>query len=126
MLGWLVMVYRLAGDDAAMPATRASKSGERLAVWQTGMNGLDWVYDLVTEGQAINLGGDGYPCLFTAKAEYILPHISDEPPDARRFWVVQAGDIITENWLGQTVLNHEAINACPSSEWLLIEAWDES
>jgi hypothetical protein len=57
--------------------------GTRLAVWQTGLGRLDWVYELVKAGKAINLGGNGYPCRYTATAEYLTPRIIDEPPGAK-------------------------------------------
>jgi hypothetical protein len=64
MTGWHISVYRQT-DKRASPATPASPRGERLAVWQTGDGGLGWIYGLVKEGKAIDLGGNGYPHRFT-------------------------------------------------------------
>ena len=58
MLGWNIGVYRLK-DGGASPATAKSPDGTRLAVWQTGVCGLDWINKLVKEGKAIDLGGNG-------------------------------------------------------------------
>lgn len=126
MLGWHVSIYRQTDDDAASPATTESPKGMRLAVWQTGLNGLDWLDDLVKAGNALSLGGNGYPYRYTATAENLIPRILDEPPGARRAWSYEEHDILDEKWEGKTVINHVVAVACRPDEWLLIEAWDES
>ena len=50
MLGWHVSVYRLS-DGGGSPASFESKEGERLAVWQADVDGLNWLRDLATEGR---------------------------------------------------------------------------
>ncbi|MFN2513729.1 MAG: hypothetical protein ABR568_20200 [Pyrinomonadaceae bacterium] len=77
-------------------------------------------------GKAIDLGGNGYPCRYTAIAENLLARIVDEPPGARRIWTSGVGDILTQKWEGRTVIERTAAAACRSGEWLLVEAWDES
>ena len=79
MLGWHISIYRQA-DGGASPATTESIRSTRLAVWQTGLGGLDWVQELVQAGKAIDLGGNGYPCRYTAAAENLIPRIEDGPP----------------------------------------------
>jgi len=125
MLGWNIGVYKQR-DDGASPATAQSQHGARLAVWQTGFGGLDWLEELVKTGQAINLGGNGYPCRYTATAENLIPRIIETPPASRAAWVYQKGDIITDKWEGRTVVDREAAVNCRPDEWLLVEAWDES
>jgi hypothetical protein len=65
MLGWNLSVYRQA-DNRTSPATKESATNARLAVWQTGVGGLTWLDELVKEGKAINLGGNGYPDRYIA------------------------------------------------------------
>jgi hypothetical protein len=125
MLGWNIGVYMQRGDGAS-PATAKSQHGARLAVWQTGHDGLDWLDELVKNGKEISLGGSGYPCRYTATAEHVIPRIIDTPPGARAVWIYQAGDIITDKWEGKTVVDREAAAHCRPGEWLLVEAWDES
>ena len=60
MLGWHISVFRQA-DDGSSPAKAGSEEGVRLAVWQTGLEGLQWLDALVEAGHAIDLGGNGYP-----------------------------------------------------------------
>jgi len=124
MTGWNIGVFKQR-DDGASPATEQSR-GARLAVWQTGFRGLDWLEELVNAGKAINLGGIGFPCRYTATAEHLIPRIIDTPPEARAHWIYQAGDIITDKWEGKTVVDREAAAQCRPDEWLLVEAWDES
>jgi hypothetical protein len=125
MLGWHISVFKQRNDGAS-PATAESEHGTRLAVWQTGLGGLDWLEELLKAGKAISLGGTGYPCRYTATAEYLLPRIIETPPGARTVWVCQAGDIIADKWEGRTVVDREAATHCRPNEWLLVEAWDES
>ena len=75
---------------------------------------------------AIQLKGGGYPNRYTATAEYLIPRIIETPPGARAVWVYRKGDIITDKWVGKTVVDREAAALCRPDEWLLVEAWDES
>ena len=71
-LGWDVSVYRQT-DGGTSPAIAESPEDTRLAVWQTGLGGLDWFDELVKAGKAIDVGGDGYPCRYTAMAANLGP-----------------------------------------------------
>jgi hypothetical protein len=124
MLGWHISVYRQA-DGGRKPATSASSRAARLAVWQTGVGDLDWLEELVRSGEAIGLGGSGYPCWYTAKALAILNRALPSPPGARSAWASDPGDILTDGWEGHTVIDDTAVQSTSPDEWLLIE-WDES
>ncbi len=124
MIGWHISVYRQK-DGGAAAATAASSQGTRLAVWQTGLHGLRWLDELVKSGNAIDLGGNGYPLRFTATAEHLVPRIK-QPPEANAVWVCGPQDILTDKWAGKTVVELDAIAQCRIGEWLLVEAWDES
>jgi hypothetical protein len=125
MLGWHISIYRLT-DGGLLPATPESPSGTRLAVWQTGLNGLDWIAALVPAKQAVCLGGNGYPVRYSALAKNLLPQLIDGPPAANQVWISEKDDILTEKWEGKTVIDNLAVAACQPSEWLLVEAWDKS
>jgi hypothetical protein len=122
MLGWNISVYRQT-DGGLSPASPASARGERLAVWQTGHDGLDWIGALVEEGKAIALGGYGYPSWYTATATCLIPGLGRR---ANEVWVTDPGDVVTEAWAGATVIDDAAVEACRPGEWLLVVAWDES
>jgi len=125
MLGWHLSVYRLA-DDSASPATADSAQGTRLAVWQTGLGGLNWIEELVKAGDMIDLGTNGYPRKYTGIAERVIPYIVEKPPGARNTWLSGTDDVLTSQWEGTTVIDRAAVRACQPDEWLLIVAWDES
>jgi hypothetical protein len=126
MLGWHISVYKQR-DGGAAPATALAPKGPRLAVWQTGLHGLDWLDELVGAGKAINLGDNGgYPCRYTATADRLIPRIVDTPPGARARWALGPGDIVDERWEGRTVVDREGLADCRPQEWLVVEAWDES
>jgi hypothetical protein len=125
MLGWHISVYRQTNDGQS-PAEAGSEHGARLAVWQSEVGGLQWLDALVKTGEAINLGGNGYPFHYTAQAEHLISTIVDGPPAARQTWLNGQDDVVTSQWDGKTIIDHAAANDCRSGEWLLIEAWDES
>jgi len=125
MLGWHVSVYRQT-DEGTSAATATSPEGPRLAAWQTGLDGLNWLDELVTDGKAIDLGGNGYPCRYTATAKFLIPRILDKPPGARGTWIAGASDVLSKRWEGKTLVDRAAAAACRPDEWLLVEAWDES
>jgi hypothetical protein len=78
VLGWNTSVFRQA-DGGSLLARADSEKGASVAIWQTGVWGLRWIDELVETGQAIDLGGNGYPRCYTAQAEYLIPSIIDSP-----------------------------------------------
>jgi hypothetical protein len=125
-LGWHISIYRQKNDGTG-PASFGAPRGTRLAVWQTGLGGLEWLDDLVKKQKAIDLGGNGgYPNEYTSMAAHIVPQLRDGPPEARPVWTFDSGDIITPQWLGKTTKDPRAMEACRPDEWLIIQAWDES
>jgi hypothetical protein len=125
MLGWHISVYRQT-DGGGSPATFQSPEGARLGVWQADVDGLNWLDELVKAGKAIDLGGNGYPCRYTATAEHLIPQFIEGPPRARTHWLLEAGDFVTDKWEGKTVVDGDAAAQCRPDEWLIVEAWDES
>ncbi|MEO8563733.1 MAG: hypothetical protein ABI601_16765 [bacterium] len=95
-------------------------------MWQTGLAGLRWLDELVNEQKAIALGGNGYPLEYTAMATHVIPRLRGGPPKAIAKWTFDAGDNITEKWLGKTTMDSTAMDACRPNEWLIVQAWDES
>ena len=124
-LGWLISIYTQRKGGAS-PASFGEEAAARLAVWQTGLGGLDWVDEPVKQGSPISLGGDGYPTKYTAQIKQVRPIVLDRPPGARLHWGFDEGDILTELWCGKTTIDRDALDSCGSDEWILIRAWDES
>ena len=126
MLGWHVSVYRLPEAERDQPASTESEHAGRLAVWQTGVGGLDWLNELAKEGKIFRLGGNGYPSRYTGKASALLPRIGGTPPAARDTWLHDPGDILGAGWAGQTAFDETELALCAPDEWLIVDAWDES
>ncbi len=124
MLGWHISVYRQA-DGGAEPAAQESPVGDRIAVWQTGIGGLDWLDSLVETGDVIQIQDPGYPGRYTAQAQHLLQRIK-RPPGANKVWSSGPHDILTDKWEGKTVCDKSVAEACSPDEWLIVEAWDES
>lgn len=125
MLGWHISVFRQA-EGGSVPGTPRTEHSDRIAVWQTGSGGLDWLAELVTQREAIDLGGDGYPSRYTARARHLIPRIVNHPLGADTVWVSGPHDVLDEGWEGRTAINRQACDACRPTEWLLVEAWDVS
>jgi hypothetical protein len=125
MLGYHISIYKLQSGAQPAPSAKAPRT-DRLAVWQTGIGGLDWIDDLVKKGAAVSLGAFGYPTTYTAKIQDVRPRILDGPPDANEVWGYDPGDILTDKWCGKTTIDRGALDACSPNEWILVEAWDES
>lgn len=126
MLGWHVSVYRKT-RGGRRPAKFGSRAGALLAQWQGGLGALSWLDELVRTGQATDLGGNGYPVRYTLRCELARPVVLAGPPEAREQWVFDAGDVIDSSlWRGRTHVDVEAFASVSASEWLIVEAWDES
>lgn len=104
MLAYTVSAYRQK-DGGASPANFSSPKGDFLAIWSPELLDLKWIQEVVRAGNGIDLGGNGYPCRLTVRAEHILPLLEEEPPRE---------------------IDGGAVANCRPDEWLLIEVWDQS
>lgn len=133
MLGWFITVHRKT-FRRRRPASSTSGCGPRIAAWQGGLDAIDWLEALVPDGSVIDLGGDGYPRRFTARAGAILPTVLGGPPEANERWVAGAhdrfiaepSDALGTGWLGATTVDRDQAATCTPDEWLVVEVWDES
>jgi hypothetical protein len=124
MIGWLVIVRRQA-KRRNTPAGAGDKTGPRVAVWQGPVDCRHWLDELVATGDAIALGGNGYPDRLTAQARAILPTVMAGPPYAHEVWLCGPDDILLDGWEGRTVIDAEVDEVDPL-EWLIVDIWDES
>ena len=149
MTGWHISVYRL-GQSATLDGVsnvqelrakfptawkgdayedhkvgQSLCQGERIAVWQAELGGIDWLMDLFNAERALGLG-NGYPFYFFAFARDLTPTILKGPPYAKETWSFSPGDVIGPGWDGHTAIDTEVIAKCSPSEWLTVEAFDES
>ncbi|MGE0560049.1 MAG: hypothetical protein AB7O69_17440 [Burkholderiales bacterium] len=122
MLGWEIFVHRqLPGESLENPSNES-----RLATWRTSIGGLDWLDKLVKEGKAVDLGGNGYPCRFTAAAKEILPRISRGVPAHTGPAVIGDDYYLPAGWSEKVQLDRAKVLECPPDAQLVIEAWDQS
>jgi hypothetical protein len=122
MLGWWIIVRRLGGPDL-----RPSVDPNVLATWETSVGGLDWLDDLEKNGKARCRSRGGYPTIFIALAEDVLPILrAGQPPRHRDFDVIGDDYFTPAGWRGPMTVHHERIAECPGDEVLRIDAWDQS
>lgn len=113
MLGWQVYVKQ--------------ESDTLIASWCVGLGGLDWLDGLVKQGLAQELGGNGYPCKYIAKAGIILPKIIPFLPINENAMPTLGDDyIIDTNDSWDVNIKKELAMCCKPTEILIIEAWDLS
>ena len=146
MTGWHISVYRLGHSATDVPDFAALRAkfptvwkgdsdedhkvgmslcqGERIAVWQA--DSIQWLFDLHEAELAAPLG-NGYPFYFFVFARDLTPTILKGPPDARETWSFSPGDVIGPGWDGHSVIDTKKIKGKVSpSEWLIVQAFDES
>jgi hypothetical protein len=118
MLGWEVFVYRRGKSDP----------GEGLLVgrWMTGLFGLGWLHDLVKAQEAIDLGGNGYPCRFSIPAAKFMSAMANGPPPHDSPPVIGQNYALPAGFNSEPGLDLAALAECADDETLIIEAWDQS
>jgi hypothetical protein len=145
MLGWWICAQRLPEEElraarcdlktmvdlitqrtGCREVPRASDHHLRLAVWQTGLGGTDWLDGLAVSGRAATTMHSGYPESYLLRfrdLQWLLDHglLSPAVP-----WRSAPGDTFGPGYLGTDTSYPEAIAATAPDEWILVEAWDES
>lgn len=124
MLGWYVVIFRTNAKTHLV--YDASTDEARLASWSTGINGLDWLDHLAKANKILNLGGNGYPSRYSAKASEILPIISSALSSCNRPIAIGDNIVISARDISALKVDALKISACSSDDQLLIEAWDQS
>jgi len=120
MLGWEVFVLR--EKDSSTRRT----AGLWLASWETGLFGLQWIDELVKQGKAADLGGNGYPNRYTTSANLLFPILMSGLPENESPPVVSDDYALPAGWNSTLKLNSQQIAKCAEDEPLVIEAWDQS
>ena len=135
MPGWSISVYRLIDSNEirealAHPADERPlnfdpPTRERLAVWQTGLSGLERIEQLV-ESRGVTLGGDGHPNMYLLRAGDLVTQIGKGPPHETLRRSSGEPDVVLHIWEQRATIDETALRSCDPSEWLLLEVWDES
>lgn len=96
----------------------------RVAVWQSGY--LHWIDELIRAGLAEALGSQsGYPNSYRTTAGAVR-HILKDPPFARHVWACGPDDVLTDKWIGKTLIDHELLDKLAPGDVIEIVAWDKT
>ena len=119
MLGYQIYVTR----KNSQQSDDATKS---LASWQTGPGGLLWLRKLVAQEKAINIGGNGYPDLYSITKKDFDQLFENQEPSQKIF--VDIGDdyVIENHKLWGVKIDLDILNLISPDELLIVEVWDES
>jgi hypothetical protein len=98
---------------------------ERIAVWQTGLSGLERIEQLV-ETHGVTLGRGGHPNMYLLRAGDLVGQIEEGPPHESPRWSSGEGDVVLHVWEQKATIDETAMRSCDPSEWLLLEVWDEN
>lgn len=123
MIGWWLVVDR--GDPEELRSIDDRKA-RRLASWETGIGGIDWLKTLVDQGMAKQLSADGYPCRWTAAAADVIPLIMAGPPAHKGRVVFGDDSLAPPTQLDVAFIRKHVIESCAPTSTLTIEAWDQS
>ena len=122
MIGYSISVYVFV---EGVDITSISNDNEALATWTSGgFGGLDWIDNLVSEGKAEDLGGDGYPIYYKAKAQVILQALATDTLKNKGQTIMDDENVLSADW--RSKIDTSEIAKLKSNQQLLIEAWDLS
>jgi hypothetical protein len=116
MLGWELFVTRQS-DPADAKA---------LASWSAGLNGTDWLDELVANGKAADLGGNGYPNRYVVTADVLVAILRAGLPTRDGPLVIGDNYSLPSGWTSEPEIDHERLQSIDPSEILMVEAWDQS
>ncbi len=122
MIGYSISVYEVI---EGMDITSISNDNEALATWTSGgFGGLDWIDNLVSEGKAEDLGGNGYPDYYKVQAQFVLNALTKDTPKNERQTIMDDENVMSSDW--QSKIDISAIAKLKPNQQLIIEAWDLS
>lgn len=115
MLGWDIFVTGV--DTKGKKVTIAS--------WNASLFGCLWLDDLVKQGVAKCLGGNGYPNRYTLPLSVLLEKIIPAPPDGDTPLVI--GDhYVRESKTSSFKFHDHVILDFDTNTTVEVEAWDQS
>lgn len=117
MLGWEFFVTRKGEEEEEGPA---------LVSWMAGLSGRDWLKDLVREGMATDLGGNGYPCRYLIPVKHLRDALAKGIPSGGGPLVIGDDYAMPAGWHGAIKVDLPRLRALDADEELLVEAWDQS
>jgi len=136
MLGWWITI------STASPEELDSLSSDKtatLAHWEVGVDGIDWLDQLVRQGKAQRLENLsptyvlGYPIRWQAQAGVILPLLAEGRIHTAKnngpliFGLDEGEEYVRPfHWIDTITQHPDRIAACTPEQRLTIDAWDLS
>ena len=122
MLGFDIEIYKFTDG---MDITSLKIDKPILARWSSGgFRGLDWIENLVSEAKAEDLGGNGYPLYYKAKAQFILEALALDIPKNKGQTIIGDDYVMPSDWRSE--IDTSKIAKCDPDQQLIVEAWDLS
>ena len=122
MLGFDIEIYKFTDG---MDITSLKIDKPILARWSSaGFRGLDWIENLVSEAKAEDLGGNGYPLYYKAKAQFILQALALDVPKNTGQTIIGDDYVMPSDWRSE--IDTSKIEECAPDQQLIVEAWDLS
>ena len=122
MLGFDIEIYKFTDG---MDITSLKIDKPILARWSSGgFRGLDWIENLVSEAKAEDLGGNGYPLYYKAKAQFILEALALDVPKNKGQTIIGDNYVMPSDWRSE--IDTSKIAKCDPDQQLIVEAWDLS
>ena len=122
MLGFDIEIYEFT-DGMDITSNKIDKP--ILARWSSGgFSGLDWIDNLVSEAKAEDLGGNGYPLYYKAKAQFILEALALDVPKNKGQTIIGDDYVMPSDWRSE--IDTSKIAKCDPDQQLIVEAWDLS
>jgi hypothetical protein len=119
MLGWRVYIRTKSTSDS-------DDHKHNIVSWTTGTYGLSWIEDLVKEGNAVSLGGDGYPIRYLIKTKVLrsVLHKGFQAQDSLP--VIGDNYYLPSGYNSNIHISTELFADCSDDEELVVTAWDLS
>ena len=122
MIGYSISVYEFV---EGVDITSISNDNEALATWTSGgFGGLDWIDNLVSEGKAEDLGGNGYPDYYKVQVQFVLDALAADTPKNEGQTIMDDENVMASDWRSK-IDTSEIVKLKPNQQ-LIIEAWDLS
>ena len=122
MLGFDIEIYKFTDG---MDITSLKIDKPILARWSSGgFRGLDWIENLVSEAKAEDLGGNGYPLYYKAKAQFILEALALDVPKNKGQTIIGDDYVMPSDW--RSDIDTSKISKCDPDQQLIVEAWELS
>lgn len=122
MLGWNINIWR----QLEPPTTPSHKRQGFIAGWEVTLEGLAWLDALVEKGEALDLGGNGYPLFYKASAAVVASQLAQGPPNRPGPVTIGENYVLPSGWTGGFEFDQAELAKCAPDEELSIEAWDLS